>query len=125
MLFEINDKSEVPIYEQIRDGIVFGIASMTWKPGTELPSARRLSVALGVNVNTANKAYTNLYDEGYIVQDRRRGTIVADKISDDERFYSQLSRRLDLAAAEAICRGMSDMDFVSQCMTAYRKAKGG
>ena len=56
-MFLLNPQSKLPLYEQLveqlRKQIVLGNAA----PGSPLPSVRQLSVELGVNPNTIQKAY--------------------------------------------------------------------
>lgn len=62
--FIMNDDS--PIYMQILLYIKRGAAAGTIGDGDELPSRRMLSVLLGVNPNTVQKAYRMLEEEGLI-----------------------------------------------------------
>ncbi|MCL2342823.1 MAG: GntR family transcriptional regulator [Firmicutes bacterium] len=123
-IVEINTQSAIPIYEQLRNQIVLGIAANKLAPGEALPSVRGLAADLGINYLTVNKAYTMLCDEGYIVIDRRRGALVAKAAENDEAVLSKLSEQLTLTAAEAVCRSMSMTDFVSLCVDSYENAKG-
>ena len=66
MLIVIDFSAETPIYTQLRDQIIIGIAGKTLAPGEALPSVRRMAADIGVNVNTVGKAYNILKDEGYI-----------------------------------------------------------
>jgi GntR family transcriptional regulator len=115
LIIEINTQSLSPIYEQLRDQIVFGIASRHLVPNESLPSVRRLAADLGINLHTVNKAYSLLCDEGYIVMDRRKGALVAQSIPCQAAFVAKLSRSLALSAAEAVCRAMSEKEFLSLC----------
>jgi len=63
-LFSINLASNVPVYEQIVDGLRYAIASGTFAAGDQLPSVRQLAVELLVNPNTVAKAYRELEREG-------------------------------------------------------------
>ena len=56
----------VPIYQQILRHVKLGIAGGTMAPGDALPSRRVVSVLLGVNPNTVQKAYRLLEEEGLI-----------------------------------------------------------
>lgn len=56
----------LPIYLQIIRHVKRAIAAGTVQAGDELPSRRVLSAQLGVNPNTAQKAYKLLEDEGII-----------------------------------------------------------
>ena len=124
MIIEINTQSPSPIYEQLRDQVVLGIASGRLAADEALPSVRSLAADLGVNFHTVNKSYAMLGDEGYIVMDRRRGAVVAQEMEGGASFLAKLSRGLLLSAAEGICRGMSEDDYVSLCVKAYREAEG-
>jgi len=120
MIIEINTQSIKPIYEQLRDQIVLGIASKQFMPGESLPSVRRLAADLGINLHTANKAYTTLCDEGYIKMDRRKGAIIADDVSDDKYFLINLTHKLELSAAEARCKKIDEHEFIELCRACYQ-----
>jgi DNA-binding transcriptional regulator YhcF (GntR family) len=120
LIIRIDTQDVSPIYEQLRDQIVFGIAAKKLAPGEALPSVRRLAADLGVNFHTVNKAYATLCNEGYIVMDRRKGAVVAQTSAGDEVFFARLSQRLSLAAAEALCREMSETEFTAFCADCYR-----
>jgi len=124
MIIEINTQSPSPIYEQLRDQIVLGIAAKKLVPGEILPSVRNLAADLGINFHTVNKAYAILCDEGYIVMDRRKGAVVAESVTSGEIFLSALSRQILLNAAEAVCHDMGEGDFTELCAECYRQAKG-
>ena len=76
MLLHLDFSAETPIYRQIRDRIVMGIASGALMPGQKLPTVRALAEEIGVNVMTVSKAYQLLKQEGYIDTDRRSGAVV-------------------------------------------------
>ena len=83
MLIALDFSSDTPIYLQIRNQIVLGIAEGNLQPGERLPSIRTLSNEAGVNMMTVNKAYQLLKQEGYIanyniVADGVKKTIVID-----------------------------------------------
>ena len=66
MVIRIDQSDEAPIYLQIRDQIIEGIARGELSSGDSLPSVRQLAVDLGINLHTVNKAYAVLRDEGYV-----------------------------------------------------------
>ena len=70
--------SETPLYLQLRDAVITGIAAGELRPGDALPSVRALAEDLGINLHTVNKAYATLRDEGYVIMLGRRGAYVAD-----------------------------------------------
>lgn len=76
MLIRINEASERAIYEQIADSVRADIASGKVRAGTVLPAAKRLAVALDINVHTVLRAYQQLRDERLVDLRRGRGAVV-------------------------------------------------
>lgn len=70
---------DVPLYQQIMDGIKQRIATGDWAPGQKLPSVRELAVEAGVNPNTMQKALAELEREGLLYAKRTAGRFVAEK----------------------------------------------
>mgnify|MGYP000628662408 CR=1 FL=1 len=66
MLIAVDAAAAEPLYLQIRNQIVAGIATGQLEPGQSLPSVRSLASDLGINLHTVNKAYAVLRDEGYV-----------------------------------------------------------
>jgi DNA-binding transcriptional regulator YhcF (GntR family) len=124
LLIKIDTYAEKPIYEQLRDNIIIGIASGQLAEGEPLPSARVLAADLGVNFHTVNKGYDILRGGGYIVMDRRTTAIVAPKKTGGD-VSAVLTEKLKMCAAEAICGGIDETAFVQICAENYRKLKGG
>jgi len=122
LLIVIDFNSEIPIYIQLRDQIIVGIAGKTLLPGEALPSVRRMAADIGVNVNTVNKAYTILKDAGYLSIDRRSGCYVSTEIPPtDDKLSLELAERLKPIAAAAACRHMGSEAFLSLCKNIYDK----
>lgn len=99
-MFLLNPQSKLPLYEQLveqlRKQIVLGNAA----PGSPLPSVRQLSVGLGVNPNTIQKAYREMEQEGLIVSLTGRGSFVT---SDVARMQER-QRAAELANLEKALR---------------------
>ena len=99
-MFLLNPQSKLPLYEQLveqlRKQIVLGNAA----PGSPLPSVRQLSVELGVNPNTIQKAYREMKQEGLIVSLPDRGSFVT---SDVARMQER-QRAAELANLEKALR---------------------
>ena len=49
MVISINDASEIPIYQQIRNQIVLGISDGRLAPGEQLPTVRALAEEIGIS----------------------------------------------------------------------------
>ena len=73
MFVRIDQALDVPLYQQLRNEIVRGIA----QEELALPSVRNLASDLGINLHTVNKAYALLRDEGYVEMKGRKGAFVA------------------------------------------------
>lgn len=121
MLLTLDFQSEMPIYQQIRQQVMLGVASGNLKPGESLPSVRQLAADIGVNLHTVNKAYQLLRDDGVVVIHRQRGVVIADKPqpTDDIAFWKSLSDRLEHLAAEAKSLGMSRERFLLMTQAAW------
>lgn len=76
MAIRVEATSQVPIYEQIADQIVFAVATADLQPGDLVPSVRDLSVQLTVNPNTVVRAYQELERLGVLEPLRGRGMAV-------------------------------------------------
>lgn len=77
-VFEIDERSSVPIWLQLKNRIVYLISSGYYKPGDKLPTVRDLAIQLKINYNTVNKVYLSLLHDGYLISHRGRGTFVCD-----------------------------------------------
>lgn len=120
MLINITFESDVPIYLQLREQIIVGIASGELQPGEPLPSVRRMASDIGINLHTVNKTYTILKEEGFITIDRRKGTEVAEHSKPNENFSRNLESGLTALAAQAKCKQISLEDFISLASDAFK-----
>ena len=78
MIIAIDEALSNPLYKQIHDQIIGGIATGELEPGTSLPSVRALASDLGINLHTVNKAYAVLRDEGYVQMRGRSGAVISE-----------------------------------------------
>lgn len=115
MVISINDVSDIPIYQQLRDQIVMGISDGALAPGEQLPTVRALAEEIGVNVMTVSKAYQLLKQEGYIYSDRRSGARVREKFSDTKTLTDGSLEQLKKIVSEAKISGMSKEEFFAMC----------
>ncbi|MBL4847762.1 MAG: GntR family transcriptional regulator [Planctomycetes bacterium] len=70
--------SDVPVYEQIKQQVTFGIARGSYPPGEKLPSVRGLAKKLLVNPNTILRVYRELEQAGLVRTWRGKGVFVSD-----------------------------------------------
>lgn len=78
-MITIDPESGVPIWFQLRNRLIYLIASGRYGVGDKLPTVRELAVDLGVNYNTVSKVYQDIERDGYIVSKRGKGTFVAER----------------------------------------------
>ena len=72
----VSNRSAVPIYEQIKGQIREAVFSGELKKGDALPSIRQLAKDLKVSVITTTRAYTDLQEEGFVVNRQGKGCFV-------------------------------------------------
>jgi GntR family transcriptional regulator len=75
--FKLDHFSGVPLYRQIIDQILYGIASGALAYGEQLPTVRALAVELAINPNTVRKAYNELEIRGILSTHQGTGTFIA------------------------------------------------
>lgn len=126
LIIKIDLQSELPIYTQLKNQIIEGIASGQLKMGEDLPSVRNLASDIGVNMHTVNKAYNLLKQDGYIQVHRQKGVVVnPDGMPEvSEEYLEQLQQEIRPLIAEVICRGMSEEDFLKLCKKIFIDIKG-
>jgi GntR family transcriptional regulator len=70
----------IPIYIQLRDQILSAIGRGSLARGAQLPTMRQVAVALGIDLNTVQRAYAELEREGVLTTMRGRGSFVAEAV---------------------------------------------
>jgi len=122
MLLTVDFSSSVPLYLQLRNQIVVGIAEGKLVPGERLPTIRTLAEESGINMMTVSKAYQILRQEGYIVTDRRNGAAVA--AGNAVGVGSDTLRELRVRLSELRLSGMSKGDILALCEKLYEEGEG-
>ena len=123
MILKLDFASDIPIYLQIRNQIVLGVADGQLKSGERLPTIRALADEIGVNTMTVNKAYALLKQEGVIIADRRSGARVREQEKIKETsggcekscLNDRTINELRLVIAEAKLIGMNRETFLALC----------
>lgn len=123
MYITLDLESEEPIYTQLKHQIIAGIAKKELSLGEALPSVRSLAADLGINLHTVNKAYQQLKQEGFILIHRQKGVVVnPDGVPQaNESYWSELTSKLNPLIAEAVCRDVSEKDFLQLCSRIFAK----
>lgn len=129
MFITVDAAAKEPLYQQVRNQVVAGIATGQLTPGMQLPSVRALAADLGINLHTVNKAYAVLRDEGYIRMKGRAGAFVADAQDSDrqdkaDRARSDIERQLFEAALAYRANGGSRGSFLEAADAQAARAFG-
>lgn len=77
MTFRIDDESEVPPFEQVKQQVIEGVRSGGLPAGAKLPTVRHLADELGLAANTVARAYRELEHLDVIETRGRNGSYVA------------------------------------------------
>ncbi|MBL4930969.1 GntR family transcriptional regulator [Clostridium paridis] len=96
----ISNKSDLPIYEQIKVQIKEQILSGNITENEFLPSIRQLAKELGISVITTTRAYSDLEAEGFIATIQGKGSVVLPK--DNQMVKEQYLRRIEESFLSAI-----------------------
>src|SRR2546426_8579384 len=103
---QLDLRSGVPVYRQIIDQVLAGIASGRLTNGDQLPTVRQLAVDLSINPNTVIRAYRELEIRGFLDTHQGSGTFITSQPveqDDDER-----RRKLDMIVSDSIARAGAD-----------------
>ena len=106
MIIKIDFNSDEAIYIQLRNQIIWGIATSKLHEGDSLPSVRQLADEIGINMHTVNKAYTVLKQEGIIQLDRRRGAVIAIDINRLQAL-ADMKQQLRVVLAKGRCKNIT------------------
>lgn len=126
MLLTVDLESEIPIYLQIRNSIVEGIANGDLKDGESLPSVRSLASELGINLHTVNKAYHMLKLDGFVKIMRKKGAIIhaAGSSRDTKDFIEAASETLRNIVTEAVIRSIKRDQLINIVNQLYNDLEG-
>jgi GntR family transcriptional regulator len=103
--FRLDLRSGVPVYRQIIDQVVGGIAAGTLSGGDQLPTVRQAAVDLSINPNTVVRAYRELEIRGVLETQQGTGTFIShQKVKRDE---VERQRRLSQLVGEFVSRAGS------------------
>ena len=120
MILKFDFSSKTPLYLQLRNQIVIGIAEGKLQPSEKLPTVRALADESGINSMTVSKAYQLLKQENYIVTDRRGGTMVAPNAP--AKVDAKTVNALRLHISELRIAGMSRDEVMEMCGKLYEES---
>lgn len=127
MYIQLDFESEIPIYTQLKQQIIAGIAKEELRPNDPLPSVRAMAKDIGINLHTVNKAYQQLKQEGYILIHRQKGVVIHPNgvAPADDDYRSDLKNTLRPLIAESICKDISKDEFTGYVNTLFAEFEKG
>jgi GntR family transcriptional regulator len=99
---KLDARSGVPVYRQIIDQVLGGIAAGSLKAGDQLPTVRQLAVDLAINPNTVVRAYRELEIREILATQQGTGTFITEKKPQPDDLERR--RRLSQLAGELLAR---------------------
>jgi len=101
-VFRLDLHSGVPVYRQIIDQVMGGVAAGNLAGGDQLPTVRQVAVDLSINPNTVMRAYREMEIRGVLETQQGMGTFVSQKKV--KRDDVERRRQLNQLVAEFVSR---------------------
>lgn len=124
---DIDRKSPIPIYIQLKETLKFAIETGHYQVGQRLPTVRQQAVDLKVNLNTVRKVYNELEQEGYISTQQGKGTFVtgipARSNKDSERL-GLMQRLIDNLLVQGYALGFAAAEIMNLLEERVTYSKG-
>ena len=114
--FRLDDRSGVPVYRQLIDQVMGGMAAGALPPRHQLPTVRQVAVDLSINPNTVVRAYRELEIRGVLETQQGTGTFIShQKVKrDDVERERQLTQLVTDFVARAGAAGFTIEDLLEQ-----------
>lgn len=116
MILALDLGSDRPLFNQIVDGVKRSLVDGQLEPGESLPPGRELAGALDVSLETVQRAYRQLADEGVVTSRVGRGTRVSDPI---DIGVIELASTVDDIVEQARSVGVSKERLIEMINSAY------
>ncbi len=101
MILTIDLGSDRPLFHQIVDGVKRALVDGELVAGDSLPAGRELAAQLDVSLETVQRAYRLLAEDGIVVSRVGRGTRIAEPVALDRIQLDSLITDLVSRAREA------------------------
>jgi GntR family transcriptional regulator len=114
--FRLDLHSGVPVYRQIIDQVMGGIAAGVLSGGDQLPTVRQVAVDLSINPNTVVRAYREMEIRGVLETQQGMGTFISQKkVKRDEVERQRLLNQLVMEfVSRAGSAGFTVQDLIDQ-----------
>ncbi|MBI9012610.1 MAG: GntR family transcriptional regulator [Clostridiales bacterium] len=104
-MIQLNENSQVPIYQQVYDGLLQLIIHKVLEEGDKLPSVRELALMLEINPNTIQKAYKSLEKDRFIESEKGKGNFVCPYNQVLSNYKTDLDQKFEDVIKELILVG--------------------
>ena len=111
-MLTVNFSSRTPVYQQLYDDVIRLVSLGVLKSDTKLPPVRILATELGINPNTVQKAYKMLEKDGYIYSTVGRGSIVSNKLDQNQAEKIQAKNDLKESIDKAYKKGITKDEMI-------------
>ena len=127
MKIVITNRSNVPIYEQIKQQVIEAIFTDELKADDQLPSIRQLAKDLKISVITTTRAYKDLEEEGFVVNVQGKGCYVLPK--NENLNYENVMRKIEQILFEVLSLqeriDLSDEELLEVMQTIMEENRNG
>lgn len=106
-MFHIDNRSRVPIHQQLQAQIVRYVSLGLLLPDQQLPSVRAMAQQLGINPNTVQKAYAALEMNGVLYTVAGRGAFISPEEDQLSQFKKLAADRFAAAVQAAADAGLT------------------
>jgi GntR family transcriptional regulator len=100
--FRLDLQSGVPVYRQLIDQVLGGMAAGVLATGDQLPTVRQVAVDLSINPNTVARAYREMEIRGVLDTQQGTGTFVSNQKVEPDAVERE--RRLAQIVGEFVAR---------------------
>ena len=111
-MLTVNFSSRTPVYQQLYDDVIRLVSLGVLKSDTKLPPVRILATELGINPNTVQKAYKMLEKDGYIYSTVGRGSLVSNKLDQNQAEKIQAKNDLKESIDKAYKKGITKDEMI-------------
>ena len=117
-MYNINPKLDVPIYQQLADGICMAVKNGQLAQGAQLPTVQQMTDELGIARGTVKRAYDELEARGFIEKVQGRGTFVC------YRSVTSANRKeRAMEAIDTMLKSLEDMGFSTEEINIFLNLK--
>ncbi len=117
----IDLRSRTPIYEQIKEQIIWLIHTNVYKSDDKLPSIRSLANELSLNVNTVKRAFQELELEGITYSVPGKGIFVSKKALSNKKLKNDALNSIETTLRSAKSKGVKMEEIISLAQSVYEE----